>query len=225
VLIIVGTDKKDYVNVVKTGRGHRAQIKVIANFLPKPGHGYGHGRGYVKFDASEVKSIVMYLCDGDDKAVISSKVRLPSLVYGGEGNDHIVGGSGSDVLVGGPGKDKLIGKNGNDILIGGTGRDHLVGGRGEDILIGGSTIYDSDGPLTSLGSEALLAIQAEWNSGRPHHVRKANLTDGSGSPDRENDDFFLTLGGTVVDDLESDKLIGGPGCDWLFWGRRDYRRE
>ena len=49
--------------------------------------------------------------------------------------------------------------------------------------------------------------------------RVANLFDGSGTGDRVNGDHFLTVGpdGTVVDDEQEDRLVGGPDVDWFFF--------
>ena len=130
---------------------------------------------------------------------------------GGRGNDLLFGGPGNDILLGGAGKDFLHGGAGRDLLIGGRGRDVLLGTWGDDILIGGTTAHDGD-------NGALMAIMAEWTSGRDFATRVANLEDGSGSVDRLNDGFFLQLGsgGTVFEDGEFDVLAGGPHDDWIL---------
>jgi Ca2+-binding RTX toxin-like protein len=151
------------------------------------------------------------MCGGDDRAevYVPKHSRIPVIVDGGPGDDHI---SGSPIQIGGPGSDTLIGTRSRDVLIGGPGRDRLIGGPGEDILIGGRTTFDQN-------AVALLAILAEWNAPRPFAARVKNLTDGSGSAARLNGDFFLLLGQTMLDDLAVDQLISvgqGRQPDWLL---------
>lgn len=66
-----------------------------------------------------------------------NETALPSVAYGGAGNDVLVGGSGSDRLQGGDGNDILVGRAGNDWLYGRNGADRLYGGDHDDHLDGG----------------------------------------------------------------------------------------
>ena len=207
VLQIVGTPEDDHVSVNQQGNG---LIKVHADFLPG-------GQNWKTFDAEGVDSIHIVLCDGDDHATIAGNVDLPTLIDGGPGNDHLGGSGGPNVLLGGDGNDILTGGGGRDVLIGGFGMDRLVGAAGDDILVGGWTIYDSDPTRGALANDrALMGILAEWNADRPFAVRVANLTNGSGSSNRLNDGFFLTLGQTVLDDEDVDILTGSSGNNWLL---------
>jgi len=154
-----------------------------------------------------------------DASTIRRGLRTQFLLRGGDGNDEIRGSRGADVLLGGADDDVLLGLGGRDLLIGGTGADLLVGHRGDDILIAGTTSYDAH-------DQALLGILAEWTSTRNYQKRVANLTDGSGSPDRLNGSVFLNAR-TVRDDGDEDALTGDSGRDWFFTnadgdgGRRD----
>jgi len=153
----------------------------------------------------------------DDHVTIAGSIELPTLVDGSARNNHLSGGSGPNVLLGGPDDDMLIGGRGRDVLIGDAGLDRIVANGGQDILIGGPTVYDSDPVNARLANdEALMAILAEWNADRDFGVRVANLTDGSGSPDRLNGDFFLLLDETVLDDEEADEVTGSAGEDWFL---------
>ena len=96
------------------------------------------------FNRLIVTGIVMYLCEGDDHAVIGGGegnsedgFEIPSTIYGEGGNDHLEGGNGADLLDGGSGNDKLHGGKGNDTLLGGTGNDRFMGYQGNDVLVGG----------------------------------------------------------------------------------------
>ncbi len=121
-----------------------------------------------------------------------------------------------------------MGLSGLDLIIGGTGRDRMIGNRGDDILISGYTLYDAN-------DLALMAIMAEWTSGRDYAQRVDNLR-GVGTGERANDDYFLIAqnseeldpDATVFDDDTRDVLTGGWGLDWFLanWqhddeGRRD----
>jgi fibronectin-binding autotransporter adhesin len=97
------------------------------------------------------------------------------------------------------------------LLIGGLGSDRLVGNADDDILIAGTTAFDDD-------RLALRTIHDEWTSDRDYASRVRNLTDGGGSADRRNEQFFLN-DQTVHDDGEHDVLTGSAGRDWFFLNR------
>jgi Ca2+-binding RTX toxin-like protein len=74
---------------------------------------------------------------GDDSAIVSPKVLVPTTLRGGFGRDRLRGGGGADKVVGGPGDDVLLGEGGKDWLFGDAGDDWLWGGPGDDRLVGG----------------------------------------------------------------------------------------
>ena len=82
--------------------------------------------------------------------------------------------------------------------IGGLGRDRLHGDQGDDLLLGAITAFDRN--LVALGD-----IVREWSSKRTPQIRRANLTDGSGSQSRLNGDTFLNA------DTLSDGRCDRPG--------------
>ncbi len=117
------------------------------------------------------------------------------IVVGGTGNDWIFAGSGNDVAVGGAGNDRIFGGLGNDLLIGGTGRDFIHGGPGKDLMVAGSAENENDVP-------SLEAALAEW---------------------LDNDaPAALAQLGTLIDDGESDKLVGNRYYDKLIAGPNDW---
>ena len=142
---------------------------------------------------------------GDDLIEVYPTLTLPSLLFGGDGNDTLVGGGGPSVLVGGAGDDLLIGVGPRNILIGGTGSDVLIGLGRQDILIGGTTAYDND-------PAALSRILDEWTrTDRTRAQRIADLQNGGGL----NGSLVLN-GTTVFDDGVLDELMGMSSCDWYF---------
>jgi Ca2+-binding RTX toxin-like protein len=148
--------------------------------------------------------------DGDDVIQVAGSISLSAWLYGDGGDDRLKGGGGHDVLFGELGNDLLVGQSGRDVLIGGPGADRIVGNGDDDILIAGWLNFaDRD--------EALCAITKEWNSGREYEIRILNLYDASGSAQRENGDYYLVAGQTVVEDEDRDVLTGSAGMDWFFF--------
>jgi Ca2+-binding RTX toxin-like protein len=152
--------------------------------------------------------VVVYGLAGNDTITVAASVSVSAWLYGGDGGDKLTGGAGNDVLMGGAGNDTLSGGAGQDILVGGDGADQLTGS-GADILIAGTTSFDAN-------AAALSAIMAEWTSSHAYNTRINNLTNGSGSPDRLNGNYFLQLGLTVFNDAYTDTL-NYSGQDWLFY--------
>jgi Ca2+-binding RTX toxin-like protein len=163
---------------------------------------------------------------GND-VIVAAALRLPTLLDGGAGNDWLWGGRDNDLLFGGEGDDWLFGGSGNDVLVGGAGNDHLAGGCGRDLLIGGSgrdalwggpdaDLLIGDATLFDDNPVALDALRDEWAARRDRTTRVRNLTDGSGSAERHNGNFFLVRGVTVLDDAAVDHLFSHNRSDWLF---------
>ena len=245
-LQIVGTPGKDIVTVTRIrggsdggcdggkdhGKGHGSdggkdhgrndpKIKVVANFNV-PGGSDGHSDGGADiflFEPTEVESIRVVLCDGDDHANIGTggsdggsdggaDWAVPAWIEGNCGNDYLTGGAGDDVILGGAGNDKLKGRGGNDILQGEEGKDRLYGDDGLDVLIGGPGKDDLKG---GKGDDQLFGGEDD-----------DNLDGGKGS------DFLA--GGAGDDDLKSGSdggsdgagdniLVGGDGDDKLRGGK------
>lgn len=231
-LVILGTSNNDQIEVKLTS----GQFVVYASFLP--------GSGTLSFNSSLVNSITVQSRAGNDVIVIAASVNRPTLLNGEDGNDTIRGGAGPDVILGGngvdslwgnDGKDVLDGEGGNDslyggnqadILLGGDGDDLLYGGFGNDVLIGGlgvDSLFGNEGDDLLIGSRttfdsnrsALLAILAEWDSGRSYSQRISNLQ-GTGSGTRANGNNFLIKNQTVINDTARDTLRGEDGRDWFF---------
>lgn len=144
---VVGTDQLDVVNINRKG----GDIEVQGPFL---------GPGKVKFPISDVVSMRVLTCDGNDQIHVNHKVDVPAILEGGPGADHIRAGDGLSQLLGGPdndhlfagdsgnvlqgeeGDDDLNGGKGNDVLLGGEGDDRLAGKQGDDLLDGGPGVDD-----------------------------------------------------------------------------------
>jgi Ca2+-binding RTX toxin-like protein len=128
VLYIAGTSGDDVVQIDKTCNG---KIKVHASFLPD--------RSHVRtFNAKEIERIEICLGDGNDHAYISDNIKLPVLMDGGAGNDHLHAGRGPTMMMGGEGNDKLVGSRADDRIYGGAGKDLIMGNGGNDVIDAGS---------------------------------------------------------------------------------------
>jgi Ca2+-binding RTX toxin-like protein len=187
VLYIVGTNEDDQVAVNRVGSD---RIRVHVDFVDEP---------HRTFDLSDIDSIIVYLCDGDDHASFATTVATPTVVHGGAGNDQLEANGELTVLLGHDGDDRLIGRKGRNILIGGDGNDRLVGGKGEDVLIGGSTDIDAD-------DVALLDLLATWGDSVSDYPARAALIDA----------LF-----TVSDDGDEDLSTGSSGLDLYYSGIGD----
>ncbi|MCA9190975.1 MAG: hypothetical protein KDB03_04420 [Planctomycetales bacterium] len=149
--------------------------------------------------------------DGNDILQASGDFVLPVWFYGESGDDRLKGGVSHDILMGGSGDDLLVGKQGRDFLVGGNGADRIVGNADDDILISGILDF-GETPIET----AVSFVMQEWTSARSYGQRLLNLTDGSGTNDRENDNYFLKWMETVKDDQDKDTLTGSAGSDWFF---------
>jgi Calx-beta domain/RTX calcium-binding nonapeptide repeat (4 copies) len=240
VLQIVGTNGKDIVNVLRVGSRNNSRIKVIARFNVGRHHGHRHGHGVETFyyDQSDVRSVHMELCDGNDRGIVSSgwhsSISIPTFIDGGAGHDVLVGGNGDDVILGntghdliigqggddlldgGSGCDIVIGNRGNDILLGGDGRDLLLGGSGRDVLIGG---LGRDWLLGGRDDDIMIGARTTLDHDQLKDVRtiwagpgrySARVAALTGTGD------LLEANVNVLDDHESDTLRGQQGRDLFF---------
>lgn len=149
-----------------------------------------------------IKKIKVVAGDGDDTVVIAANINvpLPTVVYGGDGDDELRGGRGRDDLRGGNGDDDLRGGDGADRLRGEAGDDVLRGGNDDDTLDGGKNADDVRGD----------AGDDEVDGG----TGDDELRGGAGDDELN--------GGAGADDLSGnagdDELNGGAGDDGLNGG-------
>lgn len=126
-LRVAGDAVSDQISVRQQGNA----ITVDATLIRVP------GSAQLSIPMASVTRIVIEGKGGND-VIILSPINVPSLIFGGTGNDTIVGGAANDIIVGGVGDDKLYGRVGNDDLRGGDGDDQLAGDDGWDSARGGS---------------------------------------------------------------------------------------
>jgi hypothetical protein len=194
ILYVGGSDGNDTIAI--NGGGASGGVEVMIN-----------GASQGTFSAAS--RVVVYGGAGNDTIAVQQNLVLDAWLFGGAGNDVLSSARGNDVLSGGAGIDVLSSDRGRDVLFGGAGLDVLAAGQDDDIVVSGTSSYEAD-------ESALAAIVAEWTSARDFVTRQRNLLDGSGSFDRLNDQYFLELGETVLDDGQNDTTSGGPGNNWTL---------
>jgi hypothetical protein len=145
---------------------------------------------------------------GNDRVSLAN-MRIPTRVYGGDGDDVLFGSRANDILVGGPGRDVLVGGGGRDLLVGGAGSDRVAGGAGEDVLIGGPTTYDAN---DQTGAASLHNVSEFWNGFGDYSLRVSFLTSTGVGPALTPD--------VLADDGATDVLIG-QGSNDAFFARSD----
>jgi hypothetical protein len=138
VLRVAGTDHADTISIDRTPGEVRAlhvhingkrhiitgeQVNTLRRIVVDAGGGHDH----VQLFSSGYR----YFYAGDDEPVMPVP-RVPTLVLGGDGHDHIEGTINDDTFRGGPGRDTLTG---------GTGADRLFGGLGDDVLTAGTADF------------------------------------------------------------------------------------
>ncbi len=124
VLVVRGTDNADSIRINQTTTG------LLRVFSTTTTGGRTPPERMVRFNAHQVRIIVVDAGGGNDIVLIEATMRKRAFLYGGYGNDSLYGGAGADQIYGGQGHDKIYGRDGDDILVGGTGNDVIAGGRG-----------------------------------------------------------------------------------------------
>jgi hypothetical protein len=192
-LVIRGTEVSDEI-AVAPARGGKLVVTAGGNEI-------------ANVSARAASRVVVLASDGDDHIEISSRVKLPSIVLGGSGNDTLTGGGGHDALHGGAGDDTLTGGRGNDLLIGGIGSDHLDAGAGLDLLAGADVGANPASTDDGLGA-ARTRLAGASKAGRSYAARIASARSSSDLSIASADDAF-------------DTLHGGAGSDWFLTGSED----
>jgi hypothetical protein len=187
--VVGGSARRDAIQV-RTGTRKALQVSINGK-LHRP---------------SGVSRVIAYGQAGNDTFSAASS-PVPVMFFGDGGNDTLIGSAFGDLLAGGDGADQVFGRGGHDVQFGGMGRDVLHGDKGDDLLLGAVTAHDRN--LAALGN-----IVREWSASRPRETKRANLTDGSGSQNRQNGDTFLSAT-TLIDDSVID-LVFGDSRDWLL---------
>lgn len=203
---------------------------------------------YSSITRTEIKTYA-----GADRIVLGPRVKFPSTIDSGKGNDSITGGEGDDTIQGVGGDDLLVGRGGNDKLIGGLASDRLQGGIGDDLLVPFSEPHYDDTVSGGAGLDHCdysnetknLAIFVGGNEGSVAWTDKIqfdveHVIGGSGNDLLVNESGApMTLtGGAGNDTLRAgafgdrldlgeglDSVVGGFGPDHIVFGVADGVRD
>lgn len=137
ILAVDGTDAAD--NITLVARGSKLTVRVNADVQT--------------FATGDVNTVMINALGGDDRVSLG-RLKIDSIIDGGDGNDRILGGRGDDVITGGNGDDLVRGGDGNDALAGSAGSDRLLGDNGDDDLTGGDGSDFISGGLGTDSSDA-----------------------------------------------------------------------
>jgi Ca2+-binding RTX toxin-like protein len=185
-LIVVGTTADD--QIVISPVANSGSVKVTLNSASLGSFTLGSGG-----------RIIVAALAGNDDVEVAGGVLLPSVLYGGPGDDRLKGGGGKNILVGCDGNDLLIAGKQGDLLIGGNGSDRLIGGAGNDILVAANIVN----PVTLAEDTTFSHLIAALNGG-------PIVADDDGAVDvltgaAGTDEFFYHYLGNLHLDIVTDK--------------------
>ena len=203
-----------------------SHLKIHGNYVPGAKVTLQCGRETTEMSRlGTIKRVVFRGRDGNDTFI--NNTAVPSLVYGGNGNDHLRGGSGKDTLVGDNGTDYIFGNGGDDLLYGKRDSDYLWGGDGDDRLDGSSgndVLKGEKGKDTLFGGTGRDQLYGGDHRDRlygGHH--DDSLYGGSGNDylngQAHNDRIY---GGSGHDEIYGnsgdDRIYGQAGNDTIYGG-------
>jgi phospholipase C len=192
-LVVLGTEKNDHIDVSLDHSG-KVKVKIDNINLAK------------SFDAAQISRIEIWGQGGDDHIAVASSVTIPTMIFAGDGDNHIDTADGNTVVIGGAGDNHIDAGAGRNILVAGSGKAHIKDDGGQSILIAGTTAYGQS-------VDAFLALEAEWASSDTLTNREAALQTGVGGTKAN---FFALNAKTIFANGHKNHLDAGSGMDWFF---------
>jgi Ca2+-binding RTX toxin-like protein len=178
------------------------------------------------FSYSSIQRADIQTYGGSDTIILGPRVKFPTFIDGGRGDDSITGGDGNDSILGGGGTDYIAGRGGNDTIIGGQQGDSMLGGDGDDLLVPLSDPSVDDIVSGGRGTDTVSYA---------NETKRLTLLVGNSNPaDNKTDiiqgDVEVLIGGTNSDFIKNESgramtLIGGAGNDTLIAGNSGDRLE
>jgi uncharacterized protein YkwD len=153
----------------------------------------GGYREQIDYDASLVDRVVYRGGGGPDRFI--NQTAIPSVAYGGQGNDTLLGGTGNDSLYGGAGVDRLDGGGGNDFL--------------SSLSANQTTIFNMTNNWRQAQGVAPLRIDAALQAIAQAHANTMARRDSYGDGDRN---------GHIVDGHDFVWRLNNAGYGWSWAG-------
>ena len=228
VLTICGNAEDNQIIVAQSAD----ELFVSADFLNAP----------MLFARTDVTTLNISAGDGDDSVVTTSLTDVAvtiegeagdDLIFGSQGDDHILGGDGTDLIYGLAGNDRLesgdgvldfvFGGAGNDVILLAAGPNRAFGEDGDDIINGGNdadTIFGGAGDDSLSGSNGDDVILAAAGNDRVLGGDGDDVLHGIDG----NDELMGNLGNdTIIAGQGDDFATGGEGDDTIFGQRGNDR--
>jgi Ca2+-binding RTX toxin-like protein len=194
-LVLVGSDANDFISVRPmpfSSVGMLAQSYAV-NIGGGPSLLFDFVTGHIKIDANA----------GHDNIYIYPKIKNPTIINGGAGNDTIFSGMGNDLITGGPG---------NDSMFAGLGKDELVETGDVNMTLVQGTVFVNGSMTGGLGTDVL--VKNSFEGARLTGGASGNTLDATAFTAPV---FLFGLGGNDVlrGGTKSDVLVGGDDQDML----------
>ena len=124
--------------ITVNGPADNLSIEDLAGIQIAPGHErFFNELSPNKVQLSEVAHLVILDTGNCDDVVGAGGTSVPTKMYLGRGNDHVISGSKvRDLIFGEMGDDIIRSSSGDDILYGGGGDDEIWGAGGDDLARG-----------------------------------------------------------------------------------------
>ncbi|MDP7014778.1 MAG: Ig-like domain-containing protein [Pirellulaceae bacterium] len=188
-LQVVGTSRSDNIHIHK--HHHHVKVKVRS--------GWSRPVWY-SFAASEVSSLMVIGCDGNDRIHIAHGLNHPATVIAGAGHDLVISSGGDDSIDGGSGNDDIYTHGGRDTIVDASGRNRIWSGAGDDQVTTGS------------GNDWI------WTAGGDDQIN-AGAGDNCVHGGRGSDDIITGAGDDFVHGGDGDDVVRtGDGRDWIDGG-------
>ena len=197
-LYIIGTDQRDKIEIYQ----YHDKIKVREDL-------HGEHARWLHFPKSEVRSILIGSCDGDDRISVHRPNFVPVKVQADGGNNSISLGDGHEIITTGDGNDTIHFGDGLFTIDAGNGHNHVHGDDGDGTITSGDGndyIRLDDGDVTINAGDGHNRIYADDGN----HI----ITTGSG-----NDRIRVDDGEFQIDAGDGDnEICVGDGDGTILTG-------
>jgi Ca2+-binding RTX toxin-like protein len=223
-LQIIGTEGRDVVHIKIDGSDGDSDrtLKVMANL------DVGGGNAQFDFNLSDVTSILIIGCGGNDHLHVDKKVMIPASIDGGAGDDQIWGGGGNDTITDMIGNNDIKSGAGSDIITVGNGHNKIDAGSGNNSVTAGNgnNKIKADGGSDGGADGNNVIVVGNGDNDIDTGDGNDTITSGSGKDKiRSGDGNNTIFAGDGDNDIDSGKgndlIVAGSGNDKIKTGDGD----